>query len=122
MLRQVDLSVAWPWSWDWLEQDLRAMAGAGLPQLVTTRIMRRSADQAVMTRPFVAGRDIRSWASGDPRPSGETHLRLMCELFSALAQLHRLGIVHGGLKPANVMVSDDGGHLVLLDAGVTRTQ
>jgi two-component system sensor kinase len=114
--------VAWPWSWAWLEQDLLALADAGLPQLVTTRILRRSADQAVMTRPFVAGRDIRAWASQDPRPSGETHLRLMCELFSALAQLHRLGIVHGGLKPANVLVSDDGDHLVLLDAGVTRTQ
>jgi two-component system sensor kinase len=122
VFRHVDLSVAWPWSWDWLEQDLRALATAGLPQLVTTRITRKGADQAVMTRPFVAGRDIRAWASADPRPSGDTHLRLMCELFSALAQLHRLGIVHGGLKPANVLVSDDGDHLVLVDAGVTRTQ
>jgi hypothetical protein len=35
-------------------------------------------------------------------------LRLGIEVGSALAAAHRLGIVHGDVKPANVLVADDG--------------
>ncbi len=45
----------------------------------------------------------------------------MCTLFYTLGRLHRLGIAHGGVTPTNIVLAE-GGELVLLDAGVTRTQ
>ncbi|MFF5988823.1 AAA family ATPase [Prauserella flavalba] len=122
VVRRLDLSVTWPWSWDWLAQELEVMWSSGLPHLVPTRIASTSPEQVILTRPFVAGRDIREWAAQDPRPSIDAHLQLMCELFFTLAQLHGMGIAHGGLKPANIILTEETGQLVLLDASVTRTQ
>lgn len=41
------------------------------------------------------------------------------DLASALACAHRSGIIHGDVKPANIMVSDDG-HVKLSDFGIAR--
>lgn len=122
VIRKLDLSVMRPWSWDWLTHELEVMANSRLPYHLTGTIARRSSDEAVLVRPFVSGRDILEWASHEPRPSIETHLQLMCDLLFALAQLHRMGIAHGGLKPANIILAEDRGELVLLDASITRTQ
>jgi two-component system sensor kinase len=46
----------------------------------------------------------------------------MRELFVALASLHRLGLVHGGIKPSNVLVTEDDERVMLLDAIISRTQ
>lgn len=49
--------------------------------------------------------------------------RLMVDLFSALASMHTLAIVHGDLKPANILLFSDGqgGHLAkLADLGETN--
>jgi two-component system sensor kinase len=122
VLRRLDLSVTWPWSWYWLAQELEVMADSGLSNLVPTRVAHASPEQVILTRPLVEGRDLLEWAAQDPHPSIDDHLQLMCELFFALAQLHGMGIAHGGLKPANIMVTEEAGRLVLLDASVTRTQ
>ncbi|MET8249157.1 AAA family ATPase [Streptomyces sp. NPDC005202] len=122
VVRRLDLSLTWPWSWDWLAQELDVMWGSRLPLLMPSKIANTSPGEVTLTRPFVAGRDIREWAAQEPRPSIDAYVRLMCELFYALAQLHGMGIAHGGLKPANIMLTEDTGQLVLLDAGVSRTQ
>ncbi|ABH00341.1 MULTISPECIES: AAA family ATPase [Rhodococcus] len=121
VVRKLDLSVTRPWSWDWLTHELETMASSQLLHHVTTKIVRKSADEAVLVRPVVAGRDILEWAAHEPRPSIDTYLRVMCDLLFALAQLHSMGIAHGGLKPANIMLTESG-HLILLDASITRTQ
>ncbi|ABH00315.1 sensor kinase, two-component system (plasmid) [Rhodococcus jostii RHA1] len=122
VVRRLDLSMTGPWSWHWLEDELEAMRRARLPHIVPTLIARRGPDHADLTRPFIAGRDIREWSAQEPRQSIDVQLKLMCNLFYALARLHRMGIAHGGLKPANIMLTEGNNQLVLLDASVTRTQ
>ena len=43
------------------------------------------------------------------------------ELLDAVEYLHRNQIAHGDLKPSNIMVSRDGGHVKLIDFGLADT-
>lgn len=52
--------------------------------------------------------------------SGKLHLcRLVCDVASAVADLHERGIIHRDIKPDNVIVDDDG--IRLLDFGYAYT-
>lgn len=121
VVRRLELSRTRPWSRRWLEGEVEAIRRARLPHVVPTRIAERGPDHIDVVRPFVAGLDIREWSARKPHPSSEDLLRVMCTLFYAMARLHRLGIAHGGVTPANIVLAESG-ELVLLDAGVTRAQ
>lgn len=122
VVRRLDLSMERPWSAQWLEGELEATCRARLPHIISTRIVRKGPDYVELVRPFVAGLDIREWHAQKPRMSSEAELELMCNLFYALARLHRMGIAHGGVRPANIMLTEGSNELVLLDASVTRSQ
>lgn len=66
---------------------------------------------------------VRGTRPGDTRPLTRPALerlrRAFCELTEAVAALHASGIVHGDLKPDNVLVTPDG-RVVLLDFGLVR--
>ena len=69
-------------------------------------------------QPFVAtelvtGQSLSTLLSSTPRDIAQG-LRLAVELGGALEALHNAGYVHGGLRPRNVVLSDDG-QLKLLD-------
>jgi serine/threonine-protein kinase len=54
----------------------------------------------------------------------DTALRVAVELGGAVESLHNIGLVHGALRPSNVMIGSDG-HVTLLDVeliGVRATQ
>ena len=122
VLRRLDLSMERPWSAQWLEGELEATCRARLPHIISTRIVRKGPDYVELVRPYVAGLDIREWHAQQPRMSSDAELELLCNLFYALARLHRMGIAHGGVRPANVMLTEGSNELVLLDASVTRSQ
>jgi len=122
VIRRVDLSMTWPWSQQWLESELEAIRRARLPHVVPANIAQRGPGYIDLVRPFIAGLDLREWSAQQSRHSSDAYLQLMCDLFFALARMHRMGIAHGGVKPANVLLSGGKDELVLLDASVTRTQ
>ncbi len=122
VVRRLDPSRTWNWSRQWLEDELEAIRRARLSHVETTEIVEWGADRASLTRRYIVGQDIREWFARVPRPAPAGQLQVMCTLFDVLAQLHRLGIAHGGIHPSNIIIEDGTDHLVLLDAGVTRTQ
>ncbi|MDW4910887.1 serine/threonine-protein kinase [Streptomyces sp. ADMS] len=69
----------------------------------------------VMERAESSLQDLLDAANGSPLPDAE---RLLTEICEGLTHLHRLGWVHGDLKPDNVLIMADGS-VRLSDFGLT---
>jgi predicted Ser/Thr protein kinase len=57
-------------------------------------------------------------AAGGKLPASDA-LRFSLEIAEALAYAHSHGVIHGDIKPANVLITDDG-HAKIADFGVAR--
>lgn len=67
----------------------------------------------------IEGRRLDHYLS-QARPGFDTRFDLLLQLIDAVAYAHRQLVVHGDLKPANLMVQDDG-RLRVLDFGIARS-
>ncbi|UHQ56596.1 bifunctional protein-serine/threonine kinase/phosphatase [Microbulbifer sp. YPW16] len=65
---------------------------------------------------YVEGQSLRQWLELNPAPPIEQVRELVQQLVSALRRLQRMEIIHGDLKPENIMISADG-RLKLVDLG-----
>lgn len=66
---------------------------------------------------FVEGHDLATvLARGDTLLFNKR--RMAAELLEAVEYIHAKGIVHRDLKPQNIMVTDNGGHVKLVDFGL----
>ena len=68
---------------------------------------------------FVDGSDMRTLLRQDGGLPLERALAILAQVASALDAAHRRGLVHRDVKPANVLVDEDG-HAYLTDFGVTK--
>ncbi|MDP2311817.1 MAG: protein kinase [Pseudomonadota bacterium] len=69
-----------------------------------------------MAMEFAQNERADSWGRGQPMP---VLVELGAQVAEALAHLHALGMVHGDLKPSNVLVAEDG-TARLIDLGMAR--
>jgi eukaryotic-like serine/threonine-protein kinase len=67
---------------------------------------------------FVQGLTLEQRLAGGPLPFAAA-LRYAAQIADALAHAHESGVIHGDLKPANIMVNSHG-HVKVLDFGVAR--
>jgi serine/threonine-protein kinase len=67
---------------------------------------------------FVRGRTLEQRLAGGPLPFAAA-LRYAAQVADALVDAHGAGVIHGDLKPANIMV-DGHGQVKVLDFGVAR--
>ena len=76
------------------------------------------ADRPYLVMEYVPGPDLATRLDdGDPVDAE----RLAVDLLSALAAIHRAGVVHRDVKPQNVLLAP-GGRAMLTDFGIARPQ
>jgi len=73
--------------------------------------------RAYIVMEYVAGRSLQAWCEGGT--SWAERLRVLVDVGRGLQAAHAAGIVHGDVKPSNVMVGDDGRPRVM-DFGLAR--
>jgi hypothetical protein len=90
----------------------------GSPGIVSVHDIVLEGGEPWLIMELIPGRSLAQHleASG-PLPAGDA-VRVARAVLSALASCHAAGIVHRDVKPANVMVSDDG-RVVLTDFGIS---
>ena len=74
--------------------------------------------QLYLAMRFVEGSDMRTLLRGEGGLPLERAMAILAQVASALDAAHRRGLVHRDVKPANVLVDEDG-HAYLTDFGVT---
>ncbi|GAA5443471.1 serine/threonine-protein kinase PknD [Microbulbifer sp. NBRC 101763] len=65
---------------------------------------------------YIEGQTLRQWMQLNPQPQIPQVRDILGQLVSALRSLQRMEIVHGDLKPENIMMRNDG-RLVIIDLG-----
>ena len=75
--------------------------------------------QLYLAMRFVDGSDMRTLLRREGGLPAERALDILAQVAGALDAAHRRGLVHRDVKPANVLVDEDG-HAYLTDFGVTK--
>ena len=76
---------------------------------------------AYIAMEFVKGRELRDYFEANERFALSEVQRIMGEMLSALTHAHSNGVVHRDMKPANLIVLDDGA-VKVADFGIARVE
>ena len=102
-----------------LEREFAALADLRHPNL--GEILGLERDPALgrtwLLAPWYPGGDLEAFCARSPAPSLRERLTAAVEVLRALAFLHERGVVHGDVKPGNVLL-DENGRARLVDLGV----
>ena len=100
-------------------REAKSVARLRHPHIVTIFELGEHAEQPYIAMEYIHGRTLAQIIRDrEDMPLGRT-LELMAELCDGLAFAHRAGIIHRDVKPANIMV-DEQGSLKILDFGIAR--
>lgn len=75
--------------------------------------------EAYLAMELVEGKDLGHWLRGHTAASGPDKLAMLRAAALGLHAAHEAGVVHGDVKPANILVGDDG-QVLVGDFGVAR--
>ncbi len=74
----------------------------------------------VVVHDYVAGKSLADYVASKGKLSADEAVSLILNICEAVAQLHARHVVHCDLTPANIIVSDDGAHVI--DFGNARIE
>jgi hypothetical protein len=100
-------------------QEARVLASLDHPNIVRIHSVEAVDGQLRLDLELVQGVSLKDWVAGEGPRSASEAAAVGLDLCRALAAIHAKGLVHGDVKPANVMRAT-GGRIVLLDFGVAR--
>jgi alkyl hydroperoxide reductase subunit AhpC/predicted Ser/Thr protein kinase len=98
--------------------EARAAAALNHPNLCTIYTVDDTAGVPIIAMEYISGRPISQLARAEALASESLH-SIARQLAAGMAAAHGAGIVHGDLKPENVMVGDEG-LVKILDFGLAR--
>ena len=102
------------------EDELRALARVVHPCVIG--VMGGGGDPPHLVMEYAPGRPLTAWLRKRPAPE-KTAVRVAAYLADALAAIHQAEVVHGDLKPENVVVQDmRGPRLKIVDFGMVGEQ
>lgn len=101
-----------------LLQEARSTAALMHPSIVTLYDAIEEDGQTYLVMEYVQGRGLRDVLEAGPLPIARA-VDIALQLANALAFAHQRGIVHGDIKPENVII-DTAGRPKLLDFGIAR--
>jgi tetratricopeptide (TPR) repeat protein len=102
-----------------LIREARAAAALDDPRIAGIYAIEEAPDgRLFLVMPYYTGQTLKQRLAGGRLESDEA-VAIMIEVAEGLARAHRAGIVHRDVKPANVMITEDGA-VKVLDFGVAR--
>ena len=98
----------------------RIMADLDHPYIVRARELVRGGDTYALVLDLVNGQDLRRRLRTDGPLPPAVAADVVAQVADALTYLHGRGVVHGDVKPGNILVPLDGSAVRLTDFGVAR--
>jgi serine/threonine protein kinase len=100
--------------------EARAAAGLNHPNICIIHAVDPGELAPMIVMEYVEGQALEDLLAGAPLPNA-TASSYARQIALGMAEAHRQGVVHGDLKPANVMVTS-GGLIKIMDFGLARRQ
>ncbi len=95
-----------------------ALGGSTCPRLPRVEATYELPDCVAVVLDYVPGPTLEQVVAERGRLQQNEAVNLAQQICEAVQELHRLGILHRDLTPANIIVADDGAHII--DLGIAR--
>jgi hypothetical protein len=103
------------------KREAQTAAGLNHPHVIQIYSVKQTQEMVYFVMKFIEGRSLESIITEQgPLSIGLTQV-ILNQVASALAYAHRKGIVHRDVKPANIMIDEDGWAIVT-DFGIAKVQ
>ena len=105
---------------DRLLNEIKAQATLDHPNIGKLHTVVRTGDKLAIVMEFVDGTTLSQVLQGGPLPPS-TAAAWGAELLDALGYAHAHGVIHGDIKPANIILTS-GGQIKLMNFGMARVE
>jgi CheY-like chemotaxis protein len=99
-----------------VSREARALASVRHPNVVTVHALHTESEPPFLVMERLAGGTLEQRLAAG-RPSLATAMQIITEMATGLDAIHHAGLIHGDVKPSNVLF-DEHGHVKLADFGL----